>query len=96
MSIFEWDDSKDRTNRRKHGVSFELAQRVFADSNALMVQDRVEQGEERWQAIGRIGEHTVLVVAHVVRMRSDQEVIRIISARYALKHERQRYESETQ
>jgi uncharacterized DUF497 family protein len=38
----------------------------------------------------------VLVVAHVVRMRGDQEVVRIISARYALKHERQRYESETQ
>jgi len=96
MSIFEWDDSKNRKNRRKHGVSFEVAQRVFTDPNALMVQDRMEQGEERWQAIGRIGEHTVLVVAHVVRMRDGEEVIRIISARYALKHERQRYESETQ
>jgi len=75
--------------------SKEIAKRVFADSNALVLQDRMEQGEERWQAIGLIGEHTVLVVAHVVRTRGDQEVIRIISARHALRHERHRYESET-
>jgi uncharacterized DUF497 family protein len=79
-----------------HGVSLASAQRVFADTSALMIQDRVEQGEERWQAIGRVGAHTVLVVAHVVRMRGDEEVLRIISARYALKHERERYETETQ
>ena len=96
MSIFEWDDSKSRTNRLKHGVSFETARLVFDDPVALMVHDRVEAGEERWQAIGRVGEHTVLVVAHVIRIRVDQEIVRIISARYALKHERQRYESETQ
>jgi len=95
MSIFEWDDSKNRANRRKHGVSFEAASGVFTDPNALMLQDRVEAGEERWQAIGRVGEYTVLVVAHVVRVSGEQEVVRIISARYALKHERQRYESET-
>lgn len=51
--------------------------------------------EERWQAIGRAGEHSVLVVAHVVRLREDEDIIRIISARYALRHERQRYESQT-
>lgn len=95
MFIFEWDDAKERANRRKHGVSFEFAKGVFDDPDALILHDRREQGEERWCAIGRAGEHTVLVVAHVVRMRDDEEVIRIISARYALKHERQRYESET-
>lgn len=95
MSIFEWDDSKNRANRRKHGVSFEMARAVFADPHALMLHDRVEEGEERWQAIGHAGEHTVLVVAHVVRLRGGEQVIRIISARYALRHERERYESET-
>jgi hypothetical protein len=49
-------------------------------------------GEERWQVIGRAGVHSVLVVAHVVRSREEDEVVRIISARYALKHERHRYE----
>lgn len=64
MPIFEWDHAKARRNEAKHAVSFILAQRVFDDPFALMLQDRVEAGEERWQAIGRVGEHTVLVVAH--------------------------------
>ena len=94
MTVFEWSDSKDRSNRSKHAVSFELARRVFDDPNALMVQDRVERGEERWQAIGRAGPHAVLVVAHVVRQEWPYEVVRIVSARRALPYERQRYESE--
>jgi len=44
---FEWDPSKAATNRRKHGVSFETATRVFADPNALFEQDRVDNGEMR-------------------------------------------------
>jgi uncharacterized DUF497 family protein len=96
MSIFEWNEFKNRTNRRKHGVDFATDRRVFEDPNALMLQDRVAAGEDRWQAIGRAAEHTFLVVAHVVRIHGDQEIVRIISARYALKHERRRYESETQ
>jgi Ribonuclease toxin, BrnT, of type II toxin-antitoxin system len=31
MIRFEWDESKNRTNQRKHGVSFEIAARVFLD-----------------------------------------------------------------
>jgi uncharacterized DUF497 family protein len=93
--IFEWDDAKDRANRRKHGVSFELATRVFSDPGAWFLPDPLERGEERWRAIGRAGEHTVLVVAYIVRLSREEELVRIISARYALKHERHRYESET-
>lgn len=94
MLIFEWDDAKARRNEVKHAVSFTLAQRVFDDPFALMLQDRVAAGEERWQAIGRAGEHTVLVVAHVVRVRDDEEIVRIVSARRALKHEKRLYESQ--
>jgi uncharacterized protein len=93
--LFEWDEAKARRNRMKHGVSFDFAKRVFEDPAALMFQDRVEDGEERWRAIGCIGQHTVLVVAHVVRLRGGSEIIRIVSARHALGNERQRYESET-
>jgi predicted DNA binding CopG/RHH family protein len=32
---FEWDERKNRENRRKHGLSFEEAQAVFLDENAL-------------------------------------------------------------
>lgn len=49
---FEWDPRKDKANRKKHGISFELAQRVFDDPNHLSLQDRQEGGEERWQTLG--------------------------------------------
>jgi hypothetical protein len=59
-----------------------------------MLQDRIERDEERWQAIGRAGTHLVVVVAHTVRHRVGTDIIRIISARRALRHERQRYEDQ--
>ncbi|CAN5361524.1 hypothetical protein BH10PSE6_BH10PSE6_14590 [soil metagenome] len=52
---FEWDEAKNRSNQRKHGVSFEIATRVFADPFALTEQDRIEGGEMRWQTIGTVG-----------------------------------------
>lgn len=52
MIRFEWDIAKDRINRRKHGISFEIARHVFEDPDALVEQDRIESGELRWQTIG--------------------------------------------
>ena len=31
--IFEWDDKKDKTNKRKHGISFEEARTAFYDED---------------------------------------------------------------
>ena len=42
---FEWNDANAAKHFKKHGVSFEVAARVFADPFALMVQDRIENGE---------------------------------------------------
>lgn len=93
---FEWDDTKNRSNQRKHGVSFEIATRVFADPFALTEQDRIEGGEVRWQTIGTVDGFTLLVVAHTIRDQDEAgrpiEVIRIISARPAIRKERRRYE----
>jgi len=36
---FEWDERKNRFNRKKHGVAFEIAQEVFSDPFRLIVQD---------------------------------------------------------
>ena len=92
---FEWDEAKNRANQLKHGVSFEIATLVFDDPFALMHQDRVVDGEYRWQAIGRVAEQVVLVVAHTVRVSDEGgEMIRVISARKALKIERKRYEKQ--
>ncbi len=89
---FTWDDQKAATNLKKHQVSFELASRVFADPFALACQDRIENGEYRWQTIGLVEGCLILLVAHTVEDENDSEVIRIISARRADSKERKRYE----
>ena len=91
--IFDWDERKNTSNRRKHGVGFELAIQVFRDPLFLMKPDRVVQGELRWRTIGQIGGRVLLLVAHTVEDENEQEeVIRMISAREATPHERKEYE----
>jgi len=87
---FEWDEGKNRRNLAKHKVSFETASLVFEDPRALSVQDRVVEGEERWQTVGMVS-GTVLFVAHTYREQAGDEVIRLISARKAIAHERRAY-----
>ncbi len=93
---FTWDEDKNLSNQRKHGISFELAARVFIDPLHLSVQDRVEGGEQRWQTLGQIGGVAVVLVAHTFTEDGPTgepvEVIRIISARPATRRERTRYE----
>lgn len=36
---FEWDPRKAATNLRRHGVSFEEAESVFLDDEALLIGD---------------------------------------------------------
>jgi len=91
----EWEAAKAKINLRKHRVSFETAARVFADPFALMEQDRIENGELRWQTLGRVEGHLLLLVAHTVRDdENGAETIRLISARRADPKERKRYEEE--
>lgn len=95
---FEWDEAKNLSNRQKHGVSFEEASHVFRDPLYVSVQDRIENGELRWQTLGFVEGLLLLTVAHTVREERDNgtliEVIRIISARPATRKERRRYEDE--
>lgn len=99
VTRFEWDPAKAASNLRKHGVSFEIAVRAFADPFALTEQDRIEGGEARWQTLGMVEERVLLLVAHTVGNEDEDgeaiEVIRIISARAADRRERRRYEQET-
>ena len=92
----EWDPAKAKINLHKRRVSFETATRVFADPFALTEQDRIENGERRWQTLGRIEGHLLLLVAHTVHDDEDGiETIRLISARRADPKERKRYEEES-
>jgi len=90
---FEWSLTKAESNLRKHRVSFETATLVFSDPFAMVEQDRFENGELRWQALGVVDSYLLLLVAHTVRNDEDgTELIRIISARRAEPKERKRYE----
>jgi uncharacterized DUF497 family protein len=88
-----WDPDKARTNLAKHGIGFDLARRVWDDPLHVIVPDRIENGEERWHAIGMVGDVAILVVVHAYR-GDDGGIIRIIGARKATPHERRRYEQE--
>jgi hypothetical protein len=98
---YEWDERKNRENQRKHGgISFELAALVFEDPDCLIELDRVDEaGEQRWHALGTIsirpGIGAVLLVVHVCKEDSHgEEIIRIISARRADKHDFRRYQEQ--
>ena len=89
---FEWDPRKDVTNQRKHGVSFEEAQTVFSDDRALLIPDPEHSDEEdRFVLLGLSAVARMLVFCHCYR--TDDDVIRIISARRADRSEREAYES---
>jgi uncharacterized DUF497 family protein len=84
--LFEWDEEKNEINKRKHGIRFELALRVFYDENRLEEYDEEHsKGEDRYISLGYV--NGVLVVVHTDR----GEAIRIISARPADKKERVKY-----
>jgi uncharacterized DUF497 family protein len=87
---FEWDEDKNRENIKKHGVSFQEAQTVFLDENAMRFFDPDHsRDEDRFIMLGMSFKLRVLVVCHCHR-RNDT-VIRIISARKADKHEAKDY-----
>lgn len=84
---FAWDPDKDVANRAKHGLGFETAARAFAEPMLRRRDDRRDYGEERWIALGRIEDVTIVVV---YTMRGD--AVRIISARKANRHEKKIYD----
>jgi uncharacterized DUF497 family protein len=92
---FEWHETKNRKNRKKHGIDFETAQLVFDDPHCISFVERSGDSEERWHAIGSIENIIVIVVVHTYRAESLDEVIRIISARRATRHERKLYAQAT-
>ena len=87
---FEWDAAKARQNLRKHGVAFEEAQTAFADVDAIVVEDPSHSSEEeRFYLLGLSARLRLLVVVHCYR--TDDGVIRLISAWKATPSERAQY-----
>ena len=88
---FEWDTEKASINQKKHGVTFEEAQTVFGDYDALRIFDPDHsEDEDRFILLGMSAVLRILVVCHCYR--ENDEKIRIISARKATKKESAAYE----
>jgi uncharacterized protein len=87
---FEWDPVKAGVNQKKHGVSFEEAQTVFADERARLIDDPDHsEDEDRFILLGLSSSLRVLVVVHCYR--SEGNTVRIISARKATREEQRYY-----
>ena len=89
---FEWDETKNEANWKKHGISFDTATLVFDDPNVVQYIERVAEGEERWHAIGYVPGSLLLLLTVVHTWTEEGQSIRIVSARHASNAERKTYD----
>jgi len=85
---FEYDPDKSAENKRKHGIDFDEAQALWADSALMEIPARTTD-EPRWLLIGRIKDKHWSVV---ITRRSEN--IRLISVRRSRDEEVAIYESQ--
>lgn len=87
---FEWDDTKAKSNLKKHGVAFEEAQSVFFDDQAIQFWDADNsETEDRFLMLGLSNKLRILLVVHC--FKEADSIIRISSARKATKNEMKEY-----
>jgi uncharacterized DUF497 family protein len=87
---FTWDQTKARSNAKKHGVSFDEAQSAFSDGRARIIDDPDHSDDEdRFILLGMSAKPRLLIVVYAYRDREAK--IRIISARKAMPQERALY-----
>ncbi len=87
--IFEWEEQKNSVNQAKHGLSFEEARELFTSGQDYLelYDDTHSIFEDRFIAIGIIRRGTAVVMT----TEREDDVIRIISARWATKREQSLY-----
>jgi len=84
-----WDPNKAEKNFHKHNVRFSDAESVLFDPYALTIEDITSENEQRYVSTGMDSLGRILVVVFTYRGNK----IRLISARRAIKKERQYYEA---
>ena len=90
MYSFDWDENKNRRNKRAHGIDFNEASTVFYDEKALLFDDpKHSENEDRFLLLGMSNEANLCIVVHCYR--ASDNIIRLISARKATRKERERY-----
>lgn len=87
---FKWDEAKNRLNIRRHGIDFEDVGEVFKGPMIIVPDDRTDYSEDRQIGTGILKNMSVVIVF----TEKDDDVIRIISARKANKHESKRFYEE--
>lgn len=86
--LLAWDIEKEKLNRRKHGISFETAGRIFLDTERIEYYDVMHSiDEDRFVTIGSVDG-----LLSVVYTEREDDVLRLISARKATDKERRAYE----
>ena len=85
---FEWDETKNLENIRKHEIDFADVPSMFDAEMLIELDDRFDYGEDRWFGIGFLG----LGIAVVVWTERKNNIIRIISARRANRYEQRKFE----
>ena len=90
---YEWDEEKDKENRRKHKLSLSAGIPVFDDPYRIEAYDgRAAYGEDRYITIGMDKELDTLYVCYT--MRGSEGSTRLISVRCAERNERRLYEQQ--
>ena len=89
MVRFEWDPRKAEANLLTHGVSFAEAVTVLEDAVALTQEDPDAVEEERFVTLGLSDQAKLLVVVYAY---VEPDIIRVISAWKANKHQGELYE----
>ncbi len=84
---FQWDKQKNAANEAKHGISFEQAAQIFRSPILKRQDDRRDYREQRFIALGTYDGEVLCVV-----FTERDGDIRVISARKASKHEREKYQ----
>lgn len=84
---FEWDEKKKRLNFKKHKISFSDIKELFLGPMLEFLDEKHDDAEERWIGIGKIGKEVLVVVYTEVA----ENHLRIISARKASAHEKQKF-----
>ena len=82
---FEFDASKSKANREKHGIDFVEAQKLWEDEDRLEIPARTED-EPRYVLVAALGQKLWSAF-----FKYRKERVRLISVRRARKKERELY-----
>ncbi|MGO9006477.1 MAG: BrnT family toxin [Beijerinckiaceae bacterium] len=91
---FDWDKGN-RDKCRKHGVSIDEIESLFAGVVLVSPDPEHSEKEERLKAFGTTARWRKLLVAFTLRHKGKETFIRPISARYMHQKEADYYEKET-